>query len=94
MLVVDWEKGATLPNYVQAAANARLVGRQVAQAIRGLMRLGARPKDFHLVGFSLGAHVAGFAGSELANISRITGTLTGKGLYGPLGPTSRRIIRI
>ncbi|EEC12502.1 lipase, putative [Ixodes scapularis] len=73
VLVVDWEKGATLPNYVQAAANARLVGRQVAQAIRGLMRLGARPKDFHLVGFSLGAHVAGFAGSELANISRITG---------------------
>ncbi|XP_077525662.1 pancreatic lipase-related protein 2-like [Haemaphysalis longicornis] len=73
VVVVDWEKGATLPNYVQAAANARLVGRQVAQAVRRLMRLGARRRDFHLVGFSLGAHVAGFAGAELRNLSRITG---------------------
>lgn len=73
VLVVDWEKGATLPNYVQAAANARLVGRQVAQAVRRLLRLGAEPRDFHLVGFSLGAHVAGFAGAELRNLSRITG---------------------
>lgn len=73
VLVVDWEKGATLPNYVQAAANARLVGRQVAQAVRRLLRLGAELRDFHLVGFSLGAHVAGFAGAELRNLSRITG---------------------
>lgn len=30
----------------------------------------------HLIGFSLGAHVAGFAGAELGNVSRITGTET------------------
>ncbi|KAH8021302.1 hypothetical protein HPB51_014873 [Rhipicephalus microplus] len=73
VVVVDWEKGATLPNYVQAAANSRLVGRQVAQVVRRLFHLGAKPRDFHLVGFSLGAHVAGFAGAELRNLSRITG---------------------
>ena len=27
----------------------------------------------HLVGFSLGAHVSGFVGKEMKNLSRITG---------------------
>ncbi|KAL1469753.1 hypothetical protein MTO96_040871 [Rhipicephalus appendiculatus] len=89
VVVVDWEKGATLPNYVQAAANSRLVGRQVAQAVRRLFRLGAQPRDFHLVGFSLGAHVAGFAGAELRNLSRITGLDPAAPLFEGYDHTSR-----
>lgn len=73
---MDWEGGATLPNYVRASANARLVGKQVAMLISGLNeKLGLPLNDVHLIGFSLGAHVAGFAGAELKNLSRITGTI-------------------
>lgn len=70
---MDWEAGATLPNYVRAAANARLVGKQLAMLIQGLQKLGLSLHKVHLIGFSLGAHVAGFAGAELKNLSRITG---------------------
>lgn len=72
MICVDWESGAAVPNYVRAAANTQLVGRQLAQLLR---ELNVSPQNTHLIGFSLGAHVAGFTGSELQNISRITGTI-------------------
>ena len=71
---MDWEAGAALPNYVQAAANTQLVGKQIAHLINIInQHLNFEAKDYHLIGFSLGAHVAGFAGAEVQNISRITG---------------------
>lgn len=82
VIVVDWEKGATLPNYVQAAGNTRLVGHKIASLIRAInARHGLTASSYHLIGFSLGAHVAGFAGMEIRNstsishhwIQRITG---------------------
>lgn len=76
MICVDWEAGALIPNYVRAVANTRLVGKQLAMLIRGLTERGLTLDKVHLIGFSLGAHVAGFAGAEIKNISRITGRLT------------------
>ncbi|CAK1553497.1 unnamed protein product [Leptosia nina] len=74
VICVDWEGGASMPNYLRAAANTRLVGKQLAMMLQGLAdHIDVRFEDIHLIGFSLGAHVAGFAGSELKNISRITG---------------------
>ncbi len=70
---MDWTKGALLPNYVRAAVNTRLVGKQLALLLQHLNLLGTPPALFHLIGFSLGAHVGGYAGSEIANLSRITG---------------------
>ncbi|KPM09717.1 lipase-like protein 3 [Sarcoptes scabiei] len=83
---VDWENGSKLPNYVQAAGlivrsyskfyepNTRLVGKQIARLIRNINRFyHISPSNYHLIGFSLGAHVAGFTGQEIRNISRITG---------------------
>uniref|UniRef100_T1IMD4 Lipase domain-containing protein n=1 Tax=Strigamia maritima TaxID=126957 RepID=T1IMD4_STRMM len=74
ILCVEWESGASLPNYVQAAANTKLVGRQLALLIAELTARGITdPSQVHLIGFSLGAHVAGFTGKQVANISRISG---------------------
>lgn len=74
IICVDWENGATIPNYVRAAANTRLVGKQLAILLSGLEKyVNLSVRNVHMIGFSLGAHVAGFAGSELKNLSRITG---------------------
>lgn len=82
VIVVDWEKGASLPNYVQAAGNTRLVGHKIACLIKAInAKYGLTGNSYHLIGFSLGAHVAGFAGMEIRNstslsrlwINRITG---------------------
>lgn len=71
---MDWETGATLPNYVRAAANTRLVGKQLALLLTGLEEhKGLNLSRVHLIGFSLGAHVSGFAGSDLPGLKRITG---------------------
>lgn len=71
---MDWEAGATLPNYVRAAANTRLIGKQLAFLLKNLQehkRLDL--SHVHVIGFSLGAHVSGFAGSEIPGLRRITG---------------------
>lgn len=73
VLVVDWQRGARSVNYLQVVANTRLVGKMMAAMLGKLVRAGARPSSFHLIGASLGAHVAGYAGSNLQGIGRITG---------------------
>ncbi|XP_012288462.1 uncharacterized protein LOC105704100 [Orussus abietinus] len=86
IVCVDWGPGSAMPNYVRAAANTRLVGRQLAKLVRNLNV----PLDkVHLIGFSLGAHVAGFAGAELGNVSRITGLDPAGPLFESQDPKAR-----
>lgn len=77
MIFVDWEKGAAGPAYAIAAANTQLIGRQLAILIMGMVTLNGDPRRIHIIGFSLGAHVAGFAGKALKlngiTVGRITG---------------------
>ncbi|KAB0794450.1 hypothetical protein PPYR_11289 [Photinus pyralis] len=90
LICVDWSKGAELPNYVKAVINTRLVGRQVSNLLKGLMeKSGLMESKVHLIGFSLGAHVAGFAGANLGNISRITGLDPAGPLFESQDPRAR-----
>ncbi|XP_077498357.1 pancreatic triacylglycerol lipase-like [Amblyomma americanum] len=73
VIIVDWRGGNGLP-YTQATANTRLVGAEIAVFIRKLQTVfGARPETFHILGHSLGSHVAGYAGERTPNLGRITG---------------------
>ncbi|KAL7299142.1 hypothetical protein TKK_0007742 [Trichogramma kaykai] len=74
VIIVDWA-GGSLPLYTQATANTRLVGLEIAHLVKHLQKnYGLDPGDVHLIGHSLGAHTAGYAGEKLnGKIGRITG---------------------
>ncbi|XP_062252415.1 lipoprotein lipase isoform X1 [Platichthys flesus] len=81
VIVVDWLTRAN-QHYSTSAAYTKLVGRDVAKFVTWIQNELQLPWErIHLVGYSLGAHVAGIAG-DLTNhkISRITG-------LDPAGPT-------
>ena len=81
MILVDWSDGARF-SYRQAAGNTRLVGAQVAELIRFLISSSSGSPDlakqFYIVGFSLGAQAAGYAGSYLKDIGMTLGRITGR----------------
>ncbi|KAE8280206.1 Inactive pancreatic lipase-related protein 1 [Larimichthys crocea] len=72
-IAVEWKKGVRT-QYAQAANNARVVAAQMASMIKFLMGNYKQKADkFHIIGHSLGAHVAGDTGSRIPGLARITG---------------------
>ncbi|XP_071953367.1 pancreatic triacylglycerol lipase-like [Antedon mediterranea] len=72
---VDWGKGSTA-TYGQATANTRIVGAEISFLIDKLKELyGYTADKVHIIGHSLGSHVAGYAGERQTNpkLARITG---------------------
>ena len=80
VILVDWSKGAKAL-YRQSAGNTRLVGAQVAELIRFLISTSSGSPDlakrFYIVGFSLGAQTAGYAGDYLKARGMTLGRITG-----------------
>lgn len=74
VIIVDWGHGAGIP-YTQATANTRVVGAYIAKLIQELSTVGPSLADFHIIGHSLGAHIAGYAGERLKTLGQITGIL-------------------
>lgn len=73
LIFVDWSLLAPSPCYPAAAQNTRHAGKCIAQLINRIKETGA--ENIHIIGFSLGAHVANFVANNLKNfkIPRITG---------------------
>lgn len=63
VIMPDWSGGAKFPHYWQSATNSELVGRLLGVFISHLVEWRQiDPSKFYIVGFSLGAQIAGFAG--------------------------------
>ncbi len=75
---VDWSELARAPFYNSAATNTRDVGKAAAGLVDFLVNEGTPINYIHLLGFSLGAHAAGWAGAsvKVGTLPRITGTLS------------------
>lgn len=88
VLVVDWRKGARKPHYLAAVANTAMVARQLFVLVRNLKRKfpdTMTPSRLHLVGFSIGAHVAGFFGRYFKKrTGELIGRITALDATGPL----------
>lgn len=76
---MDWAIGASR-QYAISAANTEVVGRLLGITLDELIKRGVNPKQIHLIGFSLGAHISGVASEYLKPkkilIGRITGNLS------------------
>lgn len=74
VIVTDWSMGNGFP-YTQATANTQVVGAEIAKLVKALSTASGKSLErYHLIGHSLGSHIAGYAGSRLnGKLGRITG---------------------
>ncbi|XP_044017708.1 pancreatic lipase-related protein 2-like isoform X2 [Aphidius gifuensis] len=76
VIILDWTKGAGT-SYQAAVANTELVGRQLSLILLDAINMGTSPNKIHIIGFSLGAHVAGCASEVLKKKNLLLGRITG-----------------
>ncbi|XP_068632655.1 pancreatic triacylglycerol lipase-like [Battus philenor] len=76
IISVDYNPIVQEPCYLQAAQNTELAGKCTAQLIDELvLKHGVQLSKIHVIGFSLGAHVAGYVSNYIKSgkLERITG---------------------
>jgi pimeloyl-ACP methyl ester carboxylesterase len=80
VILVDWNSLSALPWYFAAVQNCQVVGLYLARFLDFLDSRGIPLSNVHVIGFSLGAEVAGFTGKNLRagmapRLPRITGEI-------------------
>lgn len=88
IITVDWDKPAH-KNYITSSASTQGVGRHVGNLLEKIhTEKKVELKDIHIIGHSLGAHVAGFAAKRVTQLARSKiWQVTGLDPAGPLFET-------
>ncbi|XP_009073378.1 PREDICTED: lipase member H-A-like isoform X2 [Acanthisitta chloris] len=74
LIIVDWNRGATTLIYINAVENCRKVAEILKNYVDQMLVGGASLDSMHMIGVSLGAHIAGFVGQKYnGKLGRITG---------------------
>jgi hypothetical protein len=75
IIIVDWSPMCAFPWYSHAVLNTRIAAKYLAKFIEYLVSRRFYLSKIHLIGFSLGAEIAGFTGKNLkiGKLPRITG---------------------
>ncbi|XP_073985644.1 pancreatic lipase-related protein 2 isoform X2 [Rhodnius prolixus] len=92
LIAVDWRNLAALPWYDHAVSNTHYVAVYIANFIDNLVMRGGVPLErIHVIGFSLGAEIAGLVGKMVRSgkLTRITGLDPAYPLYHGAGPRGR-----
>ncbi|XP_054729553.1 pancreatic triacylglycerol lipase [Anastrepha obliqua] len=96
VVLIDWGGGSS-PPYVQAVANIRLVGAITAHVIHMIYEELHLPnlRNVHVIGHSLGSHLAGYAGYHLQQDFNLKlGRITGLDPAAPLFSETEPIVRL
>ena len=93
VFAIEWGDLETWANYPQAAIRTRAVGEHSANLVKILSDVGAF-QNIHVVGHSLGAHVAGFLAKKvqamgLGTLERVTGLDPAEPFFDIAGPDER-----